>query len=57
MVKKNKRNDIETVNKRRCGVFTWLMLGRPLVFFFEVVSSPHRDENLLFRLLEDRDRA
>ncbi len=33
------------------------MLGLPLVFFFEVVSRPHREENRLFRLLEERDRA
>lgn len=33
------------------------MLGLPLVFFFEVVSRPHREEKRLFRLLEERDRA
>ncbi len=32
------------------------MLGLPLVFFFEVVSRPHREENRLFRLLEERDK-
>lgn len=35
---------------------TWLMLGLPC-FFFEVVSSPQREENLLLRLLADLDMA
>lgn len=32
------------------------MLGLPC-FFFEVVSSPQREENLLLRLLADLDMA
>lgn len=35
---------------------TWLMLGLPC-FFFEVVSSPQREENLLLLLLADLDIA
>lgn len=35
---------------------TWLILGRPC-FFLEVVSRPHREENLLLRLLADLDMA
>ena len=33
------------------------MLGCPFVFFFEVVSRPQREENLLLRLLAERDMA
>lgn len=33
------------------------MLGWAFVFFFEVVSRPHREENLLLRLLQERDMA
>lgn len=36
---------------------TWLMVGWAFVFFFEVVSSPQREENLLLRLLQERDMA
>lgn len=36
---------------------TWLILGWALVVFFEVVSRPQREENLLFRLLQERDMA
>ena len=36
---------------------TWLMLGWAFVFFFEVVSRPQREENLLLRLLQERDMA
>lgn len=36
---------------------TWLILGWAFVFFFEVVSRPHSEENLLLRLLQDRDMA
>ena len=35
----------------------WLIVGWAFVFFFEVVSSPQRDENLLLRLLLERDMA
>lgn len=37
-------------------LLTWLMLGLPC-FFFEVVSSPQREENLLLLLLADLDMA
>lgn len=36
---------------------TWLILGWAFVFFFEVVSRPQREENLLLRLLQERDMA
>lgn len=36
---------------------TWLIVGWAFVFFFEVVSKPHSEENLLLRLLQERDMA
>lgn len=36
---------------------TWFILGWGFVFFFEVVSRPQREENLLLRLLQERDIA
>lgn len=36
---------------------TWLTVGWALVFFFEVVSRPQREENRLLRLLQERDMA
>lgn len=36
---------------------TWLTVGWAFVFFFEVVSRPQREENLLLRLLQERDMA
>lgn len=36
---------------------TWLIVGWAFVFFFEVVSRPQREENLLLRLLQERDMA
>ena len=45
-------------HENKCKISqTWLMLGWALVFFFEVVSRPHREENLLLRLLQERDMA
>ena len=36
---------------------TWLMEGCPVVFLFEVVSRPHREEKRLRRLLKVRGMA
>lgn len=38
-------------------ISTWLIEGCPLVFLFEVVSSPQREENRLRRLLKVRGMA
>lgn len=36
---------------------TWMILGWAFAVFFEVVSRPQREENLLLRLLQERDIA
>lgn len=41
----------------RLELQTWLIVGWAFVFFFEVVSRPQREENLLLRLLQERDIA
>lgn len=45
------------LNLIKNNVQTWLILGWAFVFFFEVVSRPQREENLLLRLLHERDIA